>query len=145
MPEPKVIIDLFDDMERSVTDYGPGAIRIDKRIDGTAFFPGGTGLWRALSPHGPNPPDFPSAPLMVLGHNFDKVAAFSASCRRGIELMEAGTWLILRRYLQAAVIKPEKYFFYEHLRGFTTGQLDRGNGLIGSLQKAMPCLPALPD
>jgi hypothetical protein len=111
MPEPQIITDLFDEMNRTVTDYGPGALRIDDRIDGTAFFPSGAGLWRGLSDHGQMPTDFPSAPLMILGHNFDKVSAFRASCRRGIELMEGGTWLVLRRCLESARVKPEECFF----------------------------------
>lgn len=111
MPEPQIITDLFDEMKRRVTDYGTGALKIEDRIEGTAFFPGGVGLWRGLSPYGPIPIDFPSAPLMILGHNFDKVSAFRASCGRGIELMEGGTWLILRRYLESAGVDLEDCFF----------------------------------
>lgn len=111
MPEPQIITDLFAEMERTITAYGPGTLKIDDRISGTAFFPGGIGLWRGLSSNSPAPTALPSTSVMILGHNFDKVSAFKASCRRGIELMEGGTWLILRRYLEAAEVRPEDCFF----------------------------------
>ncbi len=81
-----VAADLFIKMESTVTAYGPGAVKVHRQVDGTAFFPGGIGLWRGLEPHGEAPLNFPSQPIMVLGHNFDKVAGLEASWTRGIEL-----------------------------------------------------------
>jgi uracil-DNA glycosylase len=48
---------------------------------------------------------------MILGHNFDKVAGLEASCKRGIELMNGATWLILRRYLEEADVDFSECFF----------------------------------
>jgi hypothetical protein len=48
---------------------------------------------------------------MILGHNFDKVAGLQASWVRGVELMGGATWLILRRYLEAAKVDKLDCFF----------------------------------
>jgi hypothetical protein len=106
-----VVADLFNEMETTVTAYGPGAVRVHRRVDGTAFFPGGIGLWRGTQPHGAAPPHFPFHPIMILGHNFDKVAGLEASWVRGIELMQGATWLVLRRYLEAATVDETECFF----------------------------------
>jgi len=106
-----VVSDLFAEMDSTVSAYDAGAIRATRRVNGTAFFPGGIGLWRGEMPDGAAPIWFPSSPIMILGHNFDKVAGLEASWRRGIELMEGGTWLILRRYLEAAKVDPLDCFF----------------------------------
>jgi uracil-DNA glycosylase family 4 len=106
-----VVADLFQDMESTVTAYGPGVIRATRLVDGTAFFPGGIGLWRGLEPHGETPFFFPKSPIMILGHNFDKVAALEASWLRGIGLMDGPTWLVLRRYLEAAEVDKLDCFF----------------------------------
>jgi uracil-DNA glycosylase family 4 len=106
-----VITDLFQDMESTVTAYGPGAIKTTKRVDGTAFFPGGVGLWRGLEPHGDVPFYFPQSPIMVLGHNFGTVKQLERSWACGIEPMNGLTWRILRRYLEKANICKTDCFF----------------------------------
>jgi len=106
-----VVADLFREMELTVTAYGPGAVRVGRVINGTAFFPGGTGLWRGVQPRGESPSYFPASPVMVLGHNFDKVAGHEGSCKRGIELMNGPTWHVLLRYLERAGVEPSDCFF----------------------------------
>lgn len=106
-----VVTGLFEKMESAVTAYGPGAVKVHRRVDGTAFFPGGIGLWRGLEPHGAAPLCFPPRPIMILGHNFDKVAGLEASWLRGIERMNGATWLILQRYLDSASVDRSKCFF----------------------------------
>jgi hypothetical protein len=106
-----VVADLFKKMESTVTAYGPGAVKVHRRVDGTAFFPGGTGLWRGLEPQGAAPSHFPRSPIMILGHNFDKVAGLEASCVRRVEVMGGATWLILLRYLETAKVDKLECFF----------------------------------
>ena len=60
-----VIEELFAAMRASVRSYGAGAIEVKKEIDGTAFFPGGSGLWRGLEPYGKLPEEFPESPVML--------------------------------------------------------------------------------
>lgn len=106
-----VVADLFKKMESTVTAYGPKAVKVHRRVEGTAFFPGGIGLWRGLEPHGEAPANFPRCPIMILGHNFDKVAGLEASWVRGVEVMGGATWLILLRYLETAKVdKPDCFF-----------------------------------
>ena len=106
-----VVADLFEKMESTVTAYGPGAVKVHRRVDGTAFFPGGIGLWRGLDPQGAAPSHFPRRPIMILGHNFDKVAGLEASWKRRIEVMGGATWLILQRYLETAKADMLECFF----------------------------------
>lgn len=115
-----VVADLFEKMESTVTAYGPGAVKVHRRVDGTAFFPGGIGLWRGLEPHGDAPPHFPRCPIMILGHNFDKVAGLEASWVRGVEMMGGATWLILLRYLEAAKVDKLDCFFTNVFVGLQT-------------------------
>jgi uracil-DNA glycosylase family 4 len=112
-----VISNLFETMERTVKSYGPGAVKVHRRIEGTAFFPGGIGLWRGLDPYGEALFGFPTSPVMILGHNFDKVAGLEASWKRGVEKMAGATWLILRRYLQTAGVDESECFFTNVLVG----------------------------
>ncbi len=64
-----VIQKLLDEMQL-ISSYHPKVGRtektVDKLIDGTAFFPGGTGLWRGENRHGPVPEYFPLQELGVL-------------------------------------------------------------------------------
>ena len=98
-------------MRSSVRSYGAGAIEVGNQVDGTAFFPGGTGLWRGLEAYGKLPDEFPEAPIMFLGHNFDSVKGHKDSCTRGIERMNTGTWHFLIRYLAAAELDPAGGFY----------------------------------
>jgi hypothetical protein len=86
-----VVSDLFANMESMVTEYNDQAIKVRKRIDGTAFFPGGVGLWRGRCKNGRMPVHFPKAPVMLLAHNFDAELMFEDSVCRGIEKMDEGT------------------------------------------------------
>jgi hypothetical protein len=59
-----VIAALFVEMEKLVNAYGENARPICGRVDGTAFFPGGVGLWRGVTPQGEIPRYFPTKPVM---------------------------------------------------------------------------------
>lgn len=112
-----VVAELFVAMSNVVMSYDDGAVRVDGFIDGTAFFPGGAGLWRARQPRGPLPRAFPHRPVMILGHNFDSVRGHQASVARGIERLNSGTWKYLLAYLEAAAIPSEECFFTNALVG----------------------------
>ena len=61
--------------------YPNGVIKIPERLDGTAFFPGGWGLWNT-QPH-ELPPPVPIGGSLVIGHNFDSEAGFQRSFHHG--------------------------------------------------------------
>jgi uracil-DNA glycosylase len=114
-------------MRLSVRSYGAGAIEVSNQIDGTAFFPGGGGLWRGLEPYGKLPDEFPNSPIMFLGHNFDSVKGYRQSCSRGIERMNTGTWYFLIRYLMAAELNPANAFYTNAFVGL---QPEKANGTM---------------
>jgi len=121
----EVIDRLFSAMRSSVRSYGAGAIEVRNQIDGTAFFPGGGGLWRGFEPYGKLPDEFPDSPIMFLGHNFDSVRGYKQSCSRGIERMNSGTWFFLIRYLMAADLNPANAFYTNAFVGL---QPEKANG-----------------
>ena len=133
-----VVSDLFAKLALMVTEYDDQAIKIEKRIDGTAFFPGGVGLWRGLLKNGPMPPHFPKNPVMMLAHNFDAQLLFDASVDRGIEKMDEGTWRGMREYLAGAELSPERCFFTNLFMGLKPGRKSRGK-YGGSTQHKEQC------
>jgi hypothetical protein len=122
-----VVRDLFATMQSMVTEYDDQAIKIIKRIDGTAFFPGGVGLWRGLRKNGPMPQCFPKAPVMMVAHNFDAEFLFTDSVDRGVEKMDEGTWKGLLQYLANSGLAPERCFFTNVFVGLKPGRKSRGS------------------
>jgi hypothetical protein len=106
-------------MNSTVTDYGE-ILRIDRVIDGTAVFPGGTGLWRSREPHGALPSVAPQAPFFILAHNFDKYSNYCKSLDRGCEDLDADFWAFLLLYLRGANIEPSECFFTNAIMGLQT-------------------------
>jgi hypothetical protein len=121
-----VVKDLFATMDSMVTEYDDQAIKIRKRIDGTAFFPGGVGLWRGRHKNDPMPQYFPKAPVAMLAHNFDAELLFNDSVDRGIEKMDEGTWKGLLQYLAISGLNPERCFFTNVFVGLKPGRKSRG-------------------
>ena len=104
--------------------YPNGVIRISKRIPGTAFFPGGSGLWNT-QPDEPLPP-MPIGGVMVVGHNFDSEAGFERSFNRAGENLKGPTWRNLLAFLNQVEILPEWCFFTNAYVGLQSG--DRAIG-----------------
>jgi len=139
-----------------VTHYDDQAIKIAKRIDGTAFYPGGVGLWRGLHTKGPMPDYFPKDPVIMLAHNFDAELLFNDSVDRGIEKMDSGTWKGLLQYLSISGLAPERCFFTNVFVGLKPGRKSRGpyggsgehkkqcrDFLEYQLRRTCPCLVAV--
>jgi uracil-DNA glycosylase len=119
-----VVEELLVSMRLFVRDYHPAVGKtgrtLNELIRGTAFFPGGSGLWRGSNPFGQLPDFFPEAPLMIIGHNFDSIAAHATSMDRGGEAQSL-FWRILLAYLSAAAIRPDRCFFTNALMGLKHG------------------------
>lgn len=92
-------------------------VRVGPPIEGTAFFPGGTGLWRGREPFGELPAFCPQSPVMLIGHNFDSVAGYEQSLKRGIERLGSPTWRYLLAYLEEGRLQPDECFFTNALMG----------------------------
>jgi uracil-DNA glycosylase len=119
-----VVQQLLDTMKTLVTKYHPTVRQtgstLSDLIPGTAFFPGGSGLWRGLEARGPMPALFPDAPVMFVGHNFDSIRAFGKAVLNGGEA-SGEFWRRLSAILAGAALSPEGCFFTNALMGLKPG------------------------
>lgn len=116
-----VIADLRCSMAEIVVSY-PGHIhRIEPPfIVGTAFFPGGCGLWCGLEHFAPAPIVFPETPVMFVAHNYAGASAFQKLRAKG---GEGGFWWrdIMLPLLRGAGVDPARAFFTNALMGLKEG------------------------
>lgn len=105
-------------------NYPNGVIRIARHIPGTAFFPGGSGLWNTQLDK-PLPP-MPVGGVMIVGHNFDSEAGFERSFNHAGENLKGTTWRNLLAFLEQVEILPKCCFFTNAYVGLQAG--DRAIG-----------------
>lgn len=114
-------------MAEMVVSYHPTVGRtglsIEDLIGGSAFFPGGSGLWRGKKSRGPLPEDFPESPVIFVGHNFASERGYAISMERGGEA-EGEFWKRLLQILAAAGLPPEACFFTNALMGIRPGKAE---------------------
>ena len=107
-----------------VGPYPDGVLPVPEPIRGTAFFPGGFGLWR------PNPaeplPQMPVGGVMVLGQDFHSEEGYRASRELGQERMTLPTWCNLFKLLDRAEISAEDCFFNNAYMGLRAGRATTG-------------------
>jgi hypothetical protein len=104
--------------------YPRGVLQVPHPIVGTAFFPGGFGLW---NPKSKRPlPDFPIGGVMILGHDFHSEAGYHESVARGAESLQQPTWRNLLNILGRAEIAPENCFFTNVYMGLRAGTSTTG-------------------
>lgn len=89
--------------------YPKGVEPTSRRIEGLAFFPGGSGL-RLAQPGLPLPP-MPVGGVMVLGHIFNTVAGYDQSVRDNTENENSPTWRPLLNFLAACRVAAASCFF----------------------------------
>lgn len=101
------IIDKIHMRLKEFQSYPKGVLPVSGRIEGTSFFPGGDGLWKErcgnvdITKHG----------VMIVGHNFDKVAGFEKSLADGKESLSSPTWRNIVRLLIDSSIPLEECYF----------------------------------
>ena len=118
----EVVDGLFREMNELVPSalYHPAqVVQISGLILGTAFFPGGYGLY--LEERDRNAVKFPFGGVMILGHNFDSETGFTQSLKRGKENLNKGTWGSLRRLLKGAGVPDDECFFTNAFMGLCEG------------------------
>ena len=106
-----------------VRTYPKGVKPVPEQIQGTSFFPGGIGLWRESLTE---VPQFPVGGVMVLGQDFDSVAGYEKSRRRGAESPNYPTWRNLLLLLDKAQIAQERCFFTNIYMGLREGTINTG-------------------
>jgi hypothetical protein len=79
---------LWDEMSRSFPHYPTGVVPVPERIRGTAFFPGGLGLW--IDELGKTEPNIPE--VMVVGQDFNTLASYKIAFGKGSEVNSSQTW-----------------------------------------------------
>ncbi|MGH2719709.1 MAG: uracil-DNA glycosylase family protein [Actinomycetota bacterium] len=97
---------LFEKMTK--IEVPPTICRITSPIPGTAFFPGGFGLWC----EGRSVVQLPKGGVMVIGNTFGNEEEHRNALARGSEDLDANrTWHNLRRWLAVAGREPWECFF----------------------------------
>ncbi len=104
-------------------DYPDGLVAVPKMMRGTAFFPGGYGVWREVGGH---LPPMPLGEVMVLGQDFGKKKDYKKALSIGHELDTSRTWRHLCPLLRDACIAPECCFFTNAYMGLRTGGSSMG-------------------
>src|SRR5919199_1543727 len=114
---------LFERLER-VKPYPSGVVPVPDRIPGWAGFPGGSGLW-GTQPGRPLPPA-PIGQVVVVGHNFDNLAGFERSLRRGAESLRGPFWRNLLDLFDRVGLARERCFFTNAYMGLIDGPTNVG-------------------
>lgn len=104
-----------------VEPYPDGVLPITERIPGTAFFPGGDGLWKEEGAI-----EFPVGGVMVLGHNFDSEKGYHRSLAVRKENLKGPTWGRLDYLLGSAGIDMKACFFTNFFMGLKAGDKSTG-------------------
>jgi uracil-DNA glycosylase len=115
---------LFAKLDRIIPPYPPRVIPVPDRILGTAFFPGGSGLWNTIP--GKALPTMPTGKIMILGQDFDSEQGFKRSRDNFGENLNGPTWRNLRTLLKDANIRLEDCFFTNLFMGLRTGSRNTG-------------------
>jgi uracil-DNA glycosylase len=102
-------------------EYPDGVLPVPTAILGTAFFPGGHGLWME-----DGEPTFPEGGIMILGHDFHSEEEYLKSDKRKKEDLNAPTWRNLRRLLEEAEVPLHHCFFTNFFMGLREGEATTG-------------------
>jgi len=108
----------------AVEPYPPGMIPVPTQIVGTAFFPGGTGLWNPAGTATLG--TWPRRGVLVLGQDFDSEQGYLASRAAGCEVGRSATWRALLPVLAEAAIPLESCFFTNAYMGLRDGSRATG-------------------
>ena len=133
--------------------YPTGVVPVpQKKIPGTAFFPGGCGLWRERP--GVDLPPMPLGKVMVLGQDFNNEKGYSKALQVGHEL-DIPTWRGSGRgrgllgLLRDANISPTDCFFTNAYMGLRPAESSNKGPFPGrtgqGIRGTMPVVPAEAD
>lgn len=114
---------LFEGL-KIVEPYPEGVVPVPGRLPGTAFFPGGMGLWQQ-NPEDASPP-MPVGGVMVLGHDFYSEAGYRRFVARRGESTKGPTWRNLLALLDRVGVGPERCFFTNAYMGLRAGSQNTG-------------------
>jgi len=113
---------LWLEMKKAVSPFPKGVEEVPAPIRGTAFFPGGLGLW---SENG-KPVEFPAGQIMIVGHDFNSKRAYEEAVELGTEIDISRTWQVLRELLGNFGISPDRCFFTNVYMGLRQAEPETG-------------------
>ena len=103
----------------TIDPYPNGVAPVLKRREGTAFFPGGTGLWGTES--GKLLPTMSVGKVMVLGHDFGNEDGQEEALAKPRKNLKSPAWRNLLWLLQEVNISPQDCFFTNAFMGLRSG------------------------
>jgi uracil-DNA glycosylase len=114
---------LWREMYSAMPPFPKGVVEVPELITGTAFFPGGLGLWMEgrISPG-----KFPTEQIMVVGQDFNSSATYDRVRVLGTEVGTSATWRNLRGILSAAGVSLDRCFFTNLYMGLRDGGTETG-------------------
>jgi uracil-DNA glycosylase len=110
-------------MGSAVAPFPRGVLAVPKPIEGTAFFPGGLGLWMEKTDRDC---DFPTGGCMVVGQDFNTVATYERALQNRSEIGASQTWRVLSRLLVRFNIRPEWCFYTNAYMGLRAAGPETG-------------------
>jgi hypothetical protein len=99
---------LWDEMTSVMSPYPDGVVPVPEPLSSTGFFPGGLGLWVEDSPGNLA---LPIDQIMIVGQDFNTMAAYNCARRIGSEVSTSPTWRRLLPIPAASGISPQDCFF----------------------------------
>lgn len=120
---------LWEGVDQAVGPYPDGVLRVPAPLQGTAFFPGGYGLWRE-GEHA-TASTIPVHGAMCMGQDFHSKQGYEDSLRRGTEWPHVRTWRSLIAILEEAPLPPTQCFFTNGYMGLR--ESDKATGRFPGL------------
>lgn len=114
---------LWRDMRSTVFPFPSGVADVPEPIRGTAFFPGGLGLW--LEENNPTA-QFPTQQIIVVGQDFNSVGAYERAREIGTEVDASAAWRGLRELFLASGVSLDRCFFTNLYMGLRDGGRETG-------------------
>jgi uracil-DNA glycosylase len=114
---------LWLEMQSVIAPWPKGVAAVPEPIRGTAFFPGGYGLWQEGST---TMGAFPTDSVMIVGQDFNSLGAYERACLKGSEIGTSTTWRNLIPILAEAGVPAETCFFTNVYMGLRDGGKETG-------------------
>jgi uracil-DNA glycosylase len=113
---------LWQAMRSAVSPFPEGTADVPEPIKGTAFFPGGLGLWLHENGSG----ESPIGQIMIVGQDFNSERVYEQARRDGTEVGSSATWKALQRLLTASDVSLNQCFFTNLYMGLRKGGSETG-------------------
>jgi uracil-DNA glycosylase len=113
---------LWREMRSAVSPFPEGIADVREAIRGTAFFPGGLGLWLPEDGFG----ELRTGQIMIVGQDFNSEKVYEQARLAGTEVDSSKTSKVLRRLLPASGISLSQCFFTNLYMGLRKGGSETG-------------------